>query len=51
MDPAQPARTMLWIGSVTSHTLTFIPASTLPSRVQNAMNSRVAGSPRKTTRS
>ena len=37
--------------SLTSHTLTFIPASTRPSRSQKAMNSRVAGSPRKTTSS
>lgn len=33
------------------HTLTFIPATIRSSASQNAMNSRPAGSPRKTTRS
>ena len=36
---------------MTSQTLTFMPAVTRPSRSQKAMNSRVAGSPRKTTSS
>ena len=36
--PDQPA----WIGSVTSHTFTFIPASTRPSVSQKAMNSPLA---------
>ena len=40
-----------WIGSVTSQTLTFMPATTRSPVSQKAMNSRVAGSPRKTTRS
>ena len=38
-----------WIGSVTSHTFTFIPASTRPSFTQNAMNSRFPASPRIST--
>ena len=37
--------------SLTSHTLTFMPATTRSPAIQNAMNSRLAGSPRKTTRS
>ena len=32
---------MAWIASLTSQMLTFIPASTRPSRSQNAMNSRL----------
>ncbi len=47
----RPERISDRIGSVTSQTLTFIPARTLPSPSQKAMNSRVAGSPRNTTRS
>ena len=34
------------MGSVTSHTFTFIPATTRSSTSQKAMNSRLAGSPR-----
>jgi hypothetical protein len=37
------------MGSVTSQTLTFMPAMTLSSKSQKAMNSRAAGSPRTTT--
>lgn len=44
-------RISCWIGSVTSHTFTFIPASTRPSFIQNAMNSRFPASPRITTSS
>ena len=44
-------RTSAWMASVTSHTLTFIPAVTLPSDIQKAMNSRAARSPRTTTSS
>ena len=39
------------IGSTTSQTLTFMPATTRSPASQNAMNSRAAGSPRNTTRS
>ena len=45
------SRMSRWIGSVTSQTLTFMPATTRSPASQKAMNSRVAGSPRKTTRS
>src|SRR4029079_3653893 len=45
------ARIRSWMASVTSRTLTFIPATTRSSRSQNARNSRLAGSPRNTTRS
>ena len=38
-----------WIGSVTSQTLTFMPAVTRPSCSQNAMNSPSSGLPRVTT--
>jgi hypothetical protein len=41
----------VWMVSVTSHTLTFMPATIRSPVSQKAMNSRVAGSPRKTTRS
>ena len=46
-----PARISSAIASATPQTLTFIPATTRSPRSQNATNSRVAGSPRKTTRS
>ena len=46
-----PARTSPWIASLTSQTLTFIPACTRPPASQKAMNSRWATSPRKTTSS
>ena len=39
------------IGSTTSHTFTFIAATTASSMIQNAMNLRSACSPRTTTRS
>lgn len=42
-------RISFWIGSVTSHTFTFIPASTRPSFTQNATNSRFPASPRIST--
>jgi hypothetical protein len=35
-----------WIGSATSQTFTFMPASTLPSRSQNVTKEPFAGSPR-----
>jgi hypothetical protein len=44
-----PDRTRAWIGSVTSQTLTFMPASTRPPASQNARNSRSSTLPRKTT--
>jgi len=44
-----PDRTSRSMSSVTSQTLTFIPASTRPPASQNAMNSRPATSPRNTT--
>ena len=46
-----PARMMSRIRSVTSHTLTFIPATTRPSRTHSATNSRASRSPRTTTSS
>ena len=45
------ARISAWMVSVTSQTLTFMPATTRSPASQKAMNSRLAGSPRKTTRS
>ena len=48
---ATRSRMSRWIGSVTSQTLTFMPATTRSPASQKAMNSRLAGSPRKTTRS
>jgi serine/threonine protein phosphatase PrpC len=47
--PAYPARISAWMPSVTSHTLTFMPATTQPSCSQNAMNSARSRSPRYTT--
>ena len=47
----RPARTRAAIVSVTSQTLTFMPASTRPSRSQKATYSPLAGSPRKATSS
>ena len=46
-----PERTRAAITSVTSQTLTFMPASTRPSCNQKATYSPVAGSPRKATSS
>ena len=46
-----PERIIAAIGSVTSQTLTFLPACTHPSRSQNATNSRAPRSPRITTSS
>ena len=48
---ATRSRIRRWMVSVTSQTLTFMPATTRSPASQKAMNSRVAGSPRKTTRS
>jgi hypothetical protein len=39
-------RMRAWMSSVTSQTLTFIPATTAPPDSQNAMNSRASRSPR-----
>ena len=44
-----PDRISAWMSSLTSYTLTFIPATTAPLASQNAMNSRPARSPRYTT--
>ena len=46
-----PERTRAAMASVTSQTLTFMPASTRPWRSQKAMYSPLATSPRKTTSS
>src|SRR4029453_16539686 len=46
-----PLRIRAWMGSVTSQTLAFMPATTRWSLSQKAMNVRAAGSPRTTTRS
>ena len=43
------ARISCWIGSVTSQTLTFMPAVTRPSCSQNAMKAPSSGLPRVTT--
>src|SRR6185437_12882143 len=40
-----PERTRAWMASVTSQTLTFMPASTRPALIQKAMNSPLATSP------
>ena len=46
MSTLAEERTSAWMASVTSQTFTFIPATTLPSDSQNAMNSRPDRSPR-----
>src|SRR5690606_21958324 len=46
-----PERISAWTSPVTSHTLTFIPATTRPPDSQNTTNSREATSPRYTTSS
>lgn len=43
---SRPPRTISWITSLTSQTLTFMPAMTRPRESQKAMNSRESGSPR-----
>jgi len=42
-------RISCWMGSVTSQTLTFMPAVTRPSAIQNAMKAPSSGLPRQTT--
>ena len=39
-------RISAWMSSCTSHTLTFMPATTEPACSQNAMNAPDSGSPR-----
>jgi hypothetical protein len=49
VSTTRPERMRAWMSSLTSQTLTFMPATTTPPDSQNAMNSSASRSPRYTT--